>query len=334
MWQKKPTKSYKTANPLPGPSVKMNEDELIQNFFASSVHQEGVVVGIGDDAAVLELPPGHQLVSSVDTLLEGVHFPVNFSAEDLARRAVAVCVSDLAAMGAQAKWMTMALSLPSADTHWLLLFSNALHQECEKYSMQLVGGDTVKGKLAVTINVLGVVKNGQALRRDTAQLDDIVYVSGSLGGAALALSQILKKTDLESDLLNCFTQPTARIELGRSLIGIANSCMDVSDGVLLDTARLAKASNLGVQIDLDKLPLNPGLHKMSFDESMEFASFGDDYELLFTVASHKIDGLNSIAENLNLALTPIGRIIRKPGLVTLYQGDVRELKSSGYQHFE
>lgn len=311
----------------------MTEDQLIKEFFVpASVHAD-VVLGIGDDGAILDVPSGHQLVTSVDTLLEDVHFPSNFSPKDLASRAVAVCVSDLAAMGAQPKWLTLAISLPAIDKLWLQEFSQSLHKHCSKYGMQLVGGDTVKGNLALSINVMGVVKSGQALRRDTAQAGDLVYVSGSLGGASLALQKLLAKTEIDADLLSRFTNPQARVILGRGLVEIANSCMDVSDGVLLDAARLAKASHIGIEIELEKLPLHPELHNYEFSEALKFATGGDDYELLFTIAPDNFDKLSTLSRQLNITITQIGKVSSISGLHTFYNSDPFVVERTGYQHF-
>lgn len=316
----------------------MTEDELIKEYFFSLSESADVSLGIGDDAAILNVPANHQLVTSVDTLLEGVHFPESFPPyflpQDVASRAVAVCVSDLAAMGATPKWLTLALSLPEVNREWLHAFSQSLHTHCAAYGLHLVGGDTVKGGLALTLNVMGIVATGQALRRDTAQVDDLVYVSGSLGGAAFALSKLLAKSDIKPELLACFTQPQARIELGQALIPVASSCMDVSDGILLDAARLATASGLGIQIDLDKLPLNPELQALAFEAAVKFATGGDDYELLFTVPPQNADKLASLEKRLGIPLTHIGRMTEKLGLDSRYKDKTYVPESRGYQHFD
>ena len=311
----------------------MTEDEIIQRYFVTPVTRDDVYLGIGDDAAILTVAPGHQLVMSVDTLLEGVHFPIEFSPQDLASRAVAVCVSDLAAMGAMPQWLTLGLTLPDIDENWLQKFSQALHQHCTNYGMQLVGGDTVKGTLALTLNVMGVVETGQALRRDKAKTGDLVYVSGSLGGASYALSKCLDNTEMDTALWTCFSCPQARTDLGRSLIGLANSCMDISDGILLDASRLAKASGLGISVNLEQLPLHSSLKDLSFEHALKFATGGDDYELLFTTAPENIDKLNEISENLDLSLSCIGEVTFGTGLECRYQNRAYDVQVKGYQHF-
>jgi len=184
----------------------MSEDQLIKHYFQTPMSHsaEGVTLGIGDDCAILDVPVGHQLLSSVDSLLEGVHFPINYHPKDLASRAVAVCVSDLAAMGAQARWISLALSLPRQDKQWLQEFSNSFHQACEFYDISLIGGDTVKGPLSISLTVMGIVETGKALRRDTAKVGDYLFVSGSLGASAYALSKNFQISELSQDLLNAY----------------------------------------------------------------------------------------------------------------------------------
>ena len=313
----------------------MSEDQLIKNYFFSP-HQknaEGVTLGIGDDCAILDVPLGYQLVTSVDTLLEDVHFPKNFNPKDLAARAVAVCVSDLAAMGAQARWMTLAISLPENNSQWLSSFSQSLHAACSHYAISLVGGDTVKGKLSISLTVMGIVETGKALRRDTAQKGDLLFVSGSLGASAFALSKILQGQDVSPEVLSFYKQPQARLQLGQELVGIANSCMDISDGVLIDAERLATASDLKLEIQMEKLPLHSSLSNMPIEQAINFATQGDDYELLFSVNVSKHEALKELSNQLDLDLSCIGSLGKKTEHHYTLNNQIYTTESKGYLHF-
>ena len=313
----------------------MSEDQLIKKFFVppESHAMRDVTLGIGDDCAILDIPKNYQLVTSVDTLLEEVHFPKNFNPKDLATRSVAVCVSDLAAMGAQARWMTLALSIPENNSQWLADFSRSLHAVCAYYEISLVGGDTVKGKLSISITVMGIVEKGTAIRRDTAQVGDLLYVSGSLGGSAFALSKILQKQDLAPEILSAYIHPKARLNLGQNLIGIANACMDISDGIIIDAERLANASGLSVDIQMEKLPLHNALSTMPIEQAVNFATQGDDYELLFSVNISKRDVLRELAATLNLSLTCIGSLKENSENSYTLNNQLYTTKSKGYSHF-
>jgi len=313
----------------------MSEDQLIKNYFQSAnvKNAAGVVLGIGDDCAILEVPVGFQLVTSVDTLLESVHFPKQFNPRDLAMRAVAVCISDLAAMGAQTRWMTLALSLPENNPAWLTEFSQSLHAVCEHYSISLVGGDTVKGSLSVSLTVMGLVESGKALRRDTANAGDLLFVSGSLGASAYALSKILQGQDVPSDILSAYIQPQARVDLGQGLVGLASACMDISDGVLIDVERLAKASGLSVDIHMDKLPLHRCLQTMTIEQALNFATQGDDYELLFSANVSKREALKELAKSLDLNLSCIGHLTKNTQHKYTLNNAVYSTESKGYTHF-
>jgi len=289
----------------------MNEDQLIQTFFKTDSLDPSVVLGIGDDAAVLEVPEGFQLVISTDTLIEGRHFPRGYPAAAVASRAVGVCISDLAAMGAIPKWVTMSLVLPQVESSWLETFSHSLHDSLRNYSVSLVGGDTVKGDLSLSLSVMGVVETGYALRRDSAQVGDDIYVSGSLGGSAFALYRLLAKENGNDSVMQQFSAPQARVILGRSLLRIASACMDVSDGILLDLSRLLDMSQLGAEVYLEQFPLHPAINNLALDTQIQFATSGDDYELLFTA----------------------GKLVSGSDLVTLSNGRVFDIEKHGYQHF-
>ena len=249
--------------------MSVAEFELIERYFRPlSAVGKSADQGIGDDCALLCVPPGQQLVVSVDTLVEGTHFLVDTPPRELAHRCVAAAVSDLAAMGAEPAWLTLALTLPDADPDWLDPFSRGLSEALQRYGMSLVGGDTTRGHRTLSLQVHGWVPEGQALLRRGAQPGDGIWVSGTLGDAMAGLEQLHQqrlndhlpdKTD--PFLLQRFYRPTARIELGKALRGIASAALDISDGLLADLGHLLAPEQLGAQIELDQLPLSAAILK-------------------------------------------------------------------------
>jgi len=312
----------------------MNEDQLIYTFFQNAQTDDSVFLGIGDDAAVMDVPQGYQLVISTDTLVSGRHFPKDYSPDQIASRAVGVCVSDLAAMGAIPKWVTLSLSLPEVQQSWLQSFSASLHQSLQQYFISLIGGDTVKGELSLSLSVLGIVEVGSALRRDAAVVDDDIYVSGSLGGSAFALFKLLANDDDQQSVFSLFSRPSARVQLGRRLVGVANGCMDISDGILLDLSRLLKMSAVGADIYLDKVPLHPAIDSLPLETQIKLATSGDDYELLFTARPAQRAQIEKISKELSLPLSCIGKITDTRKIMTYSNGRLFDVeKYGGYQHF-
>ena len=316
----------------------MNEDQLIQTFFQRKNQDNSVDLGIGDDAAVLSVLEGYSLVTSIDTLLEGRHFPKNYSPIAIAQRSVAVSVSDLAAMGAIPKWLTISISLPDFEADWLGQFSEALHESLSHYQMSLVGGDTIKGPLSITLNVMGIVEQGKALQRNTAQIGDDIYITGTVGGAANALYQMLAGELIDDDLRKCFDKPQARVGIGRDLIDVAHACMDISDGVLLDLKRLLTASRMGAKIELTHIPLHPSLQVYKHDLQMNLMCGGDDYELLFTAAKDQRAIVESLSQQYALPIKRVGEVTAEKELQCFVKGKVvlpeqLGLKNLGYQHF-
>ena len=273
-----------------------SEFDIIRQYFTSSVSSQSradVVLGIGDDAAILDMADHHQheqLVQSVDTLIAGVHFPVETSPEDIAYKALAVNLSDMAAMGAQPAWFTLAITLPDDDEAWLKAFSGSLFSLANEYNMQLIGGDTTHGPLCISITINGFVPAGKALTRNTAQVTDKIYVSGTIGDAALALAsmqgQCLLREDSTSYLDDKLNRPAARIELGLLLRDFASSCIDISDGLIADLEHITDNSNVGATIIFEKIPLSKEFNSNLTDETLIIPlvlSGGDDYELCFTI---------------------------------------------------
>ena len=267
----------------------MNEFGLIRSFFAHQpVQRADVAVGIGDDAAVLDLPPGCQLVVSTDMLVAGVHFLPGTEAQAVGYKALAVNLSDLAAMGADPAWFTLNLSLPAADEVWLRGFCEGLFGLAGRYGLQLVGGDTTRGPLTVGIQIAGYVPSGQALLRSGARPGDGVYVTGQLGDAALGLMCLQGQLQLaDSDrvrVIQRLERPVPRVREGQTLRGLASACIDVSDGLAADLGHVLDASGAGACVELAALPLSPvyqGVHgRTGWDPAV---AGGDDYELCFTV---------------------------------------------------
>ncbi|HEX2584150.1 MAG TPA: thiamine-phosphate kinase [Steroidobacteraceae bacterium] len=296
----------------------MNEFELIARYFGSSHHGADVLLGVGDDAAVLDVPAGYKLVAAVDTIVEGIHFPLNSNAGDIAWRALAVNLSDIAAMGAIPKWFTLSLCIPQVDESWLKEFAESLNHLAAQFNVQLVGGDTVKGPLNISVQIMGLVEQDQWLTRSGAKAGDLVYVSGAPGEAAGGL-QLLLHPELQisqgeqvhsSYLINRFLKPQPRVELGRLLRPFANACMDVSDGLLGDLRKLCAASECGAMLRLEQLPRSASLAAI-FDEDRSeqlMLCGGDDYELLFTVAPSNISQVTQAASSCAVPCTCIGMI--------------------------
>lgn len=313
----------------------MNEFSLIHHYFSQqSLQAEGVVLGIGDDAALLQPPSGHQLAISTDTLVAGRHFPVDTAPHAIGWKSVAVNLSDLAAMGATPQAILLAISLPSADQDWLQQFSQGLFDCCAPAKVQLIGGDTTKSPtLTITVTVLGWVPNGQAICRHGAKVGDLVVVSGQLGEAAYALQHP------GSDLQHKLDYPQARNKLGVALRGYASSMLDISDGLAQDLGHILKASQVGAVLQLEKLSLSPVLQQLEPPTRFQYAlAGGDDYELCFTISPQQLtrfyEQYGSTLPDEVSQLNVIGEIVAEPGLVLRYDQAPIELKNKGYQHFD
>lgn len=316
----------------------MNEFDLIQTFFNSSqlsFPSDHIDFGIGDDCAVLSIPNSQELCLSADTLIETVHFPANANAYDIGTRALCVTLSDLAAMGAQPIGFTLAISLPQAlkeNTHWLRSFVDGLAYIAQKYDCPLIGGDTTKSSiLTMTLQVHGVVTKGKSLKRRGAQIGDQVCVSVSdqraMGDAAGALPLVLNEPKQNTGLANAFWQPLPQIELGMSLVDQATSCLDVSDGLVQDLNHICGASQVSMELDVDKIPLSDQLLSLyGSEEALQYAvSGGDDYQLAFTLPENTV---------LLEQVVKIGRVIKS--MDSIHQvliPENTELKSTGFAHF-
>lgn len=309
----------------------MGEFELIQTLFrplAKRTRHPDLILGPGDDCAIQRLPPGHDLVFSVDTLVEGVHFPLSYNPRCLGWRALAVAVSDLAAMGADPVCFTLALTLPEAQEGWLRLFTEGLAEAAVEFGIALAGGDTTRGPLALSVQVHGTVPAGLALTRSGASPGDLICVSGELGGAAAALGLLDKSpsTSLARALLRRYHHPLPRLSLGQWLRGRASACIDISDGLLADLGHILEESQVGGRITEPSLPVMAGA------DLQQALTGGDDYELCFTLPPAHRDLLRAFA-GVDLAI--IGEVTAGQGLkLVAAGGQIRSANPrGGFDHF-
>jgi thiamine-monophosphate kinase len=319
----------------------MDEFELIRRYFArAGAERADVELGVGDDAALLRVPEGVELVAAVDTLVEGRHFPAGSDARSIGHRALAVNLSDMAAMGAEPAWATLALTLPRADAEWLDGFARGFGELASAHGVALVGGDTTAGPLTISVQILGHVPRGSALRRGGGRAGDVLAVTGTLGdaGAGLALATgalQTKDSAAARELLNRFEYPTPRVEFGIAARGIASAAMDVSDGLVGDLPKLAAAGGVGATIDVARLPLSRALQAAaSPEQSRSWAlGAGDDYELLIAVPPERFDALADRAARLNLRFTAIGELRRENAVTWISNGGEFTPSERGFDHF-
>jgi thiamine-monophosphate kinase len=315
----------------------MGEFELIAKYFSRPSSRGDVLLGVGDDAAVLRVPENRRLVAAVDTIVEGVHFPVGTDAEAVGYRALAVNLSDMAAMGAEPAWITLSLSLPKNDESWLRGFASGLYRLADRHNVALVGGDTVRGALNITVQIMGLVETDRWLTRSDAKPGDVIFVSGTPGEAAGGLAALMKplpKSPERSRLIERFLWPEPRVQLGRTLRPLAGAAIDVSDGLLADLGHVCEMSGCGAHIDLESLPKSESLRALFDSEECDrlTLSGGDDYELLFTVAPERmLDVEAAIAGGVRC--TPIGRMVEDAGVRCYRGGNPMNVARRGYDHF-
>lgn len=319
-----------------------NEFSIIERYFTrpATPHDPQLRLGIGDDAALLQVPEGMELAVATDTLVEGVHFPQHTRPDDIGHKALAVNLSDMAAMGAEPRWATLALTLPTADESWLTAFSAGFFALAEEYRVQLIGGDTTHGPLTVTVQILGLVPAGTALRRSGAHAGDLIYVTGTLGDAGLALRLLQQQAALSDShaahVLLRLSRPQPRLTEGMALRGVASAAIDISDGLGADLGHILEASGTGARINLATLPLSAAVTDyMDKNGDWELPlCAGDDYELCFTVPAQKRAALLDALEAFPAGCTNIGIIEAAPGLRCIAPGGAAiTLRSAGYQHF-
>ncbi|HTT08128.1 MAG TPA: thiamine-phosphate kinase [Gammaproteobacteria bacterium] len=312
--------------------MPLSEFELISRYFERPVRRGDVALGIGDDAALLRPPPGQELAVSTDTLIAGVHFREDAAPAGIGYRALAVNLSDLAAMGAEPAWVILALTLPAADEEWLTGFSAGFFELAEAHGVALVGGNTARGPLNITLTVIGFVPEGGALRRDGARPGDAIYVSGTLGDAGFALENWRGADDAARRRL---LRPMPRVALGLALRGIASGAVDISDGFAADLGHILERSRVGAHVEVDRLPLSPALKALDRAAAQRYAlSSGDDYELCFTVPPAREASLAEIGVRCGCTLTRVGEITAGKGLhLTASEGGAVTLERTGYRHF-
>lgn len=314
------------------------EFDLIARHFTRAT--PGAVLGVGDDCALLAPTPGMQLAVSSDMLLEGRHFSPQDSPAGLGHKSLAVNLSDLAAMGATPRWATLAIALPEENDAWLTAFARGFFRMADLHAIELVGGDTTRGTLTISLTVMGEVPPGQALRRDGAQVGDDVWVSGVIGSAALALAYRQGRLFMEqidaAKVLPALYLPTPRIELGLALRGLASSAIDISDGLLGDLGHILERSHVGATLEFSRLPTLPVtqayLHEAVARDCV--LAGGDDYELCFTAPASKRNAVLAAAASAGVAVTRIGHIHAEPGLtVNDANGQPLHVDKTGYDHF-
>ena len=320
----------------------MAEFKLINQFINRVEVDSSVVLGIGDDAAVLDVPPGFQIIQTMDTMVENVHFDERFSADALAHKLLHVNLSDIAAMGGFPKWATVALTMPSvnSDQHvaWLDEFSRGLQSRSAELDLNLVGGDTTSGPLSVSMNLTGLVESGRFITRHNAKSDDDIYVSGHLGDAALALTE--QGYD-NPDLIKRLLYPQARLHLGEKLYDIANACLDISDGLLADLTHICRSSHVFAQINVEKIPVSTAYQRFFQDQiDLDFAlNGGDDYELCFTASISQREKVQLLSQQVGHQITRVGKITKRPyhddeePIALLFNNRLYHCKRKGWEHF-
>lgn len=317
----------------------MAEFDLIAQYFTRPGLNQADL-GVGDDAALISISPGYQLAISADMSVSGTHFFAEADPYSIGWKAMAVNVSDMAAMGANPKWATLSIALPEINEDWLRSFSQGLFACADTYEVSLIGGDTTRGPLNIAINIFGEVRVGKAIRRDGANAGDDIWVSGTLGKAALWLQHRLGKLDLHTEDVANFApamhQPQPRVALGLALQDIAHAALDISDGLLADLNHILKASAKGARLDwewLPKLTLLKSQLPLSVIQQAILAG-GDDYELCFTASPQQRDEILALANALAIPLSRIGSITPESGL-TVFNGETPiELSQKGYVHFD
>lgn len=322
----------------------MGEFELIQRYFSrhKRLSRRDILQSVGDDCAVLQIPAHHHLAVSTDTLVLNTHFLPTISPSDLAYKAVMVNLSDLAAMGAKPAWASLALTLPDVDESWLSAFSESLFHTLDAHQVALIGGDTTKGTLSLTLTVQGFLPENRGLYRHQAKAGDAVFVTGTLGDSAAGLDLLLHPTDNchheEQQYLQArHLRPTARVAFGQALTAYSQCAADISDGLLADLGHILTASQCGAEIWVEKLPLSqPLCTSYSAEQAEQFALCGgEDYELCFTVPQPYIPAIIELAARHQLACHHIGTITGTPGLTLLKHHKPYPIpEKAGFNHFK
>lgn len=315
---------------MPGPG----EFEIIRDYFSAAPRGEGVALGIGDDCALLQ-PPQGLLATSVDTLVADRHFPADAAPGLIATRALRVNLSDLAAMNARPLWFTLALTLPESDPDWLRAFADGLLQTAREYDISLVGGDTTRGPLSITVQVIGTAQ--RPLRRGGAGIGDGIYVSGPLGAAAAALPLVLNRGAADSGdrqrAEQAYYRPQPQLQTAAAIGGIASAAVDISDGLLADLGHICRASGLSAEVRMESVPVATLARHLAGDGALELAATGgDDYQLCFTVPERRAPALEALATGA----VRIGTLVaagEEPAVYPRLRGEPWRARIPGYRHF-
>jgi len=311
-------------------SADAREFELIRQLFVRQIAaRSDVVLGIGDDAAITRVPPDHELLTATDSLVAGTHFLDEDDPASVGHRCLAINLSDLAAMGATPLWASLAIHMPEADEDWLKTFADGFFSLADRFGVQLIGGDTVRGPLALTVTVQGIVPTGQAVRRAGASAGDLLYLTGYPGSAAFG------RLHQDSELASCFFFPEPRLSIGQELRGLASAMIDISDGVDSDLGHLLHASQVGATLDIEDLPVIHAAHaKLGGESVSELVLFGgEDYELCFSVPPAREPGLIQRAESWTVPLTRLGVINDMPALQWRKGGKIFSVPDKTFEHF-
>lgn len=318
----------------------MREFELIKHYFAQQpVKRKDVLVGIGDDCALVHPPERQQLAITTDTLVAGVHFPVETAPRAIGHKVIAVNLSDLAAMGAEPAWVSMAITLPEIDERWIKEFCAGVFELCEYYNVQLIGGDTTQGPLSITITAQGFTPADKHILRSKAKAGDWLYVTGEIGDAALALQHLQGKVVIDDvfkeHALTKLNFPKPRILAGLTLRDYASAAIDISDGVVADLTHICQASGVGANIIVDKLPISMVMREtLPLEQAYQLAlTGGDDYELLFTVAENNKVGLETAMAHAGVAISCIGQLNASGKITMTLAGKPITCNTQGFEHF-
>lgn len=321
--------------------MALSEFELIKKYFQNLTDEDpSVQCGIGDDAAIIQVPQDMEVILSIDTLLQDTHFPSGTNPASIAYKALAVNLSDMAAMGALPKWVLLSLSLPENDENWLREFASGFLVLAREHCLSLIGGDISRGPLSITVQIQGIVPKGTGLRRNGAHKNDLIYVTGSLGDAGVGLD--IHKGQLSTDnkhqafFLNSLNRPEISIEAGLYLREIAHSAIDISDGLIADLGHLLEASHVGAEIEMDKIPLSKAMqHCLEKTTAWNYAlSSGDDYKLCFSASATQHEAIMYRFNEINIRLSCIGKITATTGLLfKTLDGMCFKPSKKPYKHF-
>lgn len=319
-----------------------SEFEVIKEYFTFKKNRDDVNITVGDDCAMVTVPLGKQLLVTTDTLISGVHFPKSTSAQDIAYKSIMVNLSDLAAMGATPAWVTLAITLPEVDESWLQAFSQQLDSILSEYNICLIGGDTTKGHLSITVQAMGLCDQGKVLCRDKAEVGDKIFVTGDLGDAAIGLNVVQDNihNEVYTSCIDKLNRPQARVKFGQELVAYSKCAIDISDGLVADLGHILSASGKGAIVELPAIPLSSCARKYfeqynkgEIDWTLVLAH-GDDYELCFTVNSENEAAVRELATKQQLKISCVGEITNTSKLL-FFSEENKEMKfsDSGFQHF-